>query len=164
MRITARSAALLAGFILLLGPAGCRHDDSLEPNDTYETATPLTIGAEVLATAMQGNPDVFSAEAPMGRTLVFRLRSLGHEDCPEFTLLGPKETVVYEDHEGFCTDPWKAKTKAEGVSASGGRRTGYEFRIAVKETGKYFLRIRERKQADNPFAYSWDYGLTASIE
>ena len=164
MRITLRSAALLAGACLLLPLAGCRHDDVLEPNDTDEAATPLTIGAEALATAMQGNLDVFSVESPAGRTLVFRLRSRGHEDCPEFTVLGPKETMVYEDHEGSCTDPWKAKTKAAGVSATGGRSSGYELRIAVKEAGKYFLRIRERGQADNPFAFSWDYGLTASIE
>ena len=159
-----RSVALLTGICLLLPLAGCRRDDAFEPNDTYETATLLTIGAKARATAMQDNPDVFSAEAPAGRTLVFRLRSLGHEDCPEFTLLGPKETLVYEDQEGFCTDPWTTKTKAEGVTATGGRRSGYEFRIAVKEAGKYFLMIRERKQADNPLAFSWNYSLAAAIE
>jgi hypothetical protein len=164
MTRAAHAATTLLAACLVLASAGCRKDDALEPNDTYETATLLQSGNEALATAYQNNPDVFSIEVPAGGTLVFKLSSRGHEDCPEFVVLGPKEDTLYQDEEGLCTDPWKAKVQKPGVSASGGRGAGYEFRISAKEAGKYYLRIQERRQADNLFGYSWDYSLTASLE
>ena len=150
--------------LCLLLAAGCRKDDALEPNDTFESATLLTPGSERLASVFQNSPDVFVLEAPAGKTLVSKLSSRGGEDCPEFTLLGPGEKTLYEDAEGFCSDPWKARKKDASVQASGGRGSGYEFRVGVKDAGKYYLRIQERRQADNMLGYSWDYALTAQVE
>ena len=162
---TMRVAAAVSGFTLLLASAGCRSNDINEPNDTYETATPIITGVEVLATVGQDNPDTFAIEAPAGKTVVFKLRTRGHEDCPEFTVMGPKETTLYQDQHGRCGDPaLRAETQAKGVAVSGKKGSGYELRVPAAEAGKYFLRIQERKQADNTFSYSWDYGLTAGIE
>ncbi|MBU2572664.1 MAG: hypothetical protein KKH28_01120 [Elusimicrobia bacterium] len=165
MTKTIRAAAIIAGFCLLLPSAGCRYNDAFEPNDTYETATPVMAGVEILATVGQDNPDVFSIEAPAGKTIIFKLSHRGHEDCPEFTVQGPNETTLYQEQHGFCGDPpWMAETQAKGVLVSGKRGSGYELRIPAGEAGKYYLRIQERKQADNLFSYSWDYSLTALIE
>lgn len=153
-----------AGCGLLLF-SGCRTNDPLEPNDTWETATPLISGVEVQATVGQDNQDVFAIEAPAGKTVVFKLTGRGHEDCPEFTVMGPKEQVLYQDQRAFCGDPaLMAQTQAKGVAVSGKKGSGYELRVPAAEAGKYYLQIQERKKPDNMFSYSWDYSLTARVE
>lgn len=160
-----RTAAVICGFCLLMPLAGCRFNDKFEPNDTYETATPLTSGNEVPATVGQDNPDIFSIEAPAGKTAVFRLRPIAHEDCPQFTVMGPGEKTLYQDKQAFCgAPPWMAQTKADGVVVSGTKGSVYELRVPAAEAGRYFLKVQERKQADNVFSFSLDYSLTAHIE
>lgn len=159
------NAAAISVFCLLLPCASCRYNPSSKPHDTFETATALTPGVEVLDAVGQDTADVFFIEAPAGKTVSFKLRSRGHEDCPEFTVVGPRQRTLYQDRHGFCGDPpLMAETQAEGVSVSGKRGAGYELRVPAEEAGKYFLRIQERRQADNLFPYRWDFGLTALLE
>ena len=72
---------LVFSAIAHVGPFEARKEDTFEPNDTFATATRLKAGAEIIASVFPNNPDVFSLDAPAGATIVFRLRSLGHEDC-----------------------------------------------------------------------------------
>ena len=84
----------------LIYGAGCRSlrpDDDLEPNDDFATSTAMTPGEPVTARANEGNPDVFSIEAAQGQTIIFRLESLGLEDCAAFTVTGPGEKILYQD-------------------------------------------------------------------
>lgn len=157
------SAAALCCLPLLL--AGCRSNDSYEPNDTIETATAVMQGIEVLATVGQDNPDVFSIQAPAGKTVVFSLTGKGREECPEFAVTGPDGKTLYQDQRGFCGDPpLLAESNDGGVAVSGKAGKGYELRVPAKAAGMYYLTVKERKQPDNTFPYSWDYALTAKVE
>lgn len=165
MTRTARFSSIAAGFCLLFPLSACRTNDAYEPNDTCATATPLTPGVELQATVGQSNPDVFALEAPAGKTAVFRVAGRGHEECPEFAVMGPKEQVLYRDNRGFCGDPpLMAEVQEKSVTVSGKKGSGYELRVTAAEAGKYFLTIQERKRPDNTFPFSWDYAITAQLE
>lgn len=160
--------------LLLLLPllwAGCTHtrpDDALEPNNTGEQATPLTPGTPVQGRANQGNPDVFALEVPAGKAaVVFRLESLGLEDCAAFTITGPGAQVLYDDGRfRNCQRPASPPVAVAGarLSSLGGGAQGYELRAPATQAGRYFLTILEQGQADNSFLFSWDYRLTALLE
>lgn len=162
--------SILLATVLLTGcPRGARPDDALEPNDSPESATPLTPGQPVEARANQGNPDVFSVEAPEGRTLVFLAESRGLENCPAFTVTGPGGQALFEDVHSHCSRVAEEPRKAEGVEfhmrfGAGTSAEAYELRIPTAQPGRYLLTILEQGRADNVAAFSWDYRLTARVE
>ncbi|MBN1208680.1 MAG: hypothetical protein JXB05_27715 [Myxococcaceae bacterium] len=150
-------------------PRGARPDDALEPNDDASQATPLTPGQPVEGRANQDNPDVFSLEAPEGRTIVFQVDSLGLENCPAFTVAGPDGALLYEDRHHFCNRGPADAVKAPGVeflllNVQGHEIGGYELRVPAQQTGRYLLTILEQGRVDNLFPFSWDYRLTPRVE
>lgn len=167
-----RTARRLAPLALAVLSTGCSHlfarsDDALEPNDDTAHATPLTAGQSVKGRANQGNADVFSLQAAEGNRLVFRLESLGLEDCPAFTVTGPDGQVLYRDQTYRCHNGHQGQP-AERVAGAEVTRTqspsGYEVRAPAARAGTHFLTIHEQGEADNVAPYSWDYQLTAQLE
>ncbi|WP_204494003.1 hypothetical protein [Archangium primigenium] len=156
--------------LLLAGcPRGTRLDDAFEPNDDASQATPLTPGTPIEARANQGNPDVFALEAPEARTLVFRMESLGQDNCPAFTVNGPDGGLLYEDRHRFCSRGPDEAWKAPGVElllldVRGYQIGTYELRVPTARAGRYLLTILEQGRVDNTVPFSWDYRLTARVE
>lgn len=157
--------------VLLIGTltttTGCRttrSEDALEPNDTTQTATVLTAGQAVEGRANQGNLDLFAVEAAADQTILFRLESLGLEDCAKFTVSDPAGQTLYRDSGSTCDRGPEPDVQAEGVTFTRVEGFGYELRIPAATAGTYLLTIDERGQADNIFAFSWDYRVTATVE
>jgi hypothetical protein len=160
---------LLATLLLTGCPRGARPDDALEPNDDPARATPLALDTAVEARANQGNPDVFSVEAPAGRTLIFLAESRGLEVCPAFTVNGPGGEALFEDVHANCNRTAEEPRKAPGVEfhtrfGAGTSAEAYELRIPTAQPGRYLLTILEQGRADNLAPFSWDYRLTARVE
>jgi len=145
-----------------------RSDDSFEPNDDLAHASPLTAGQAVTGRANQGNADVFSLqEVPAGKRILFRLESLGLENCPAFTVTGPGDQVLYRDDSYRCSRGRDSRPQpAQSVegAALAVVQTGYELRVPAATAGTYFLTINEQGEADNMFPLGWDYRLTAELE
>lgn len=161
---------LLPLALLMAGcPRGARRDDALEPNDDASQATPLTPGQPIEGRANQDNPDVFSLEAPEGRTIIFRAESRGLENCPAFTATGPDGALLYEDRHRFCNRGPDDAVKAPGVElqlldVQGYQIGTYELRVPALQAGRYLLTIVEQGRVDNLAPFSWDYRLTARVE
>ena len=150
----------------LLG--GCpRLDDGLEPNDTIASATVLTAGVPLTARVLQSTNDVFSIEASAGDTVLFRMESLGSaEVCPLFTVTGPDGTILYREPVTLCRgfgtiDP---EIQVNGSSLTIVPGIAFELRVPADMSGPYFIAIYEGAQADNIFAFSWDYQITATLD
>jgi hypothetical protein len=160
-------AVLAAGCSRLLA----RSEDSFEPNDTFDRATLLTADQPVQARANQGNLDIFSFQvADAGTRLLFRLESLGLEDCPAFTVTAPDAQVLYRDETFRCSGGRNSKhqpaERVEGATLTLTSSPGpaYELRVPAARAGTHFLTIDEQGEADNMFPLGWDYRLTATIE
>ena len=161
------SAFILELGLLALSLSGCpgfpRPEDSLEPNDTKETATDLEIGVPVNARAVQGNPDVFRLAADPGELLIFTLESLGEEDCAAFTVNGPDDTELFADQHFFCGDRgFDPPFAVDGAGLNTGLDGGYVLSVPADGTGDYFLTINELGEVDNFFDFSWLYRLTVT--
>ena len=163
-----RSSAFIfeLGLLALL-MSGCpgfpRPEDSLEPNDTKETATDLENGVPVNARAVQGNPDVFRFGADPGQLLIFTLDSLGEEDCAAFTVTGPDDTKLFADQHFFCGNRvFDPPFAVEGAELNTGLGGGYVLSVPADEAGDYFLTINELGEVDNFFDFSWLYRLTVT--
>lgn len=142
---------------------GCpRPDDALEPNDTAETATRLTMGEPIEARVIQDNPDVFVVAAGPGQTLIFDLVSLGEEDCNSFKVVGPGGLTKYEDENHFCGRVGELPIVQPGGKLELLGEGAYRLTIHADAEGDYFLYVWERGHADNIFTYSWHYRLTVS--
>jgi len=150
-----------------LSLGGCpRPDDLFEPNNTLETATPLTAGEPVTARATQSDSDVFAVEAAAGQTVVFRAESLDFEVCPLFTASGPDGTVLYHEPDTNCREfrPIEPDVQVPGSSLTIIPEEAFELRVPAAADGPYFLTILEGGHVDNIFDYSWEYRLTATFE
>ncbi len=150
-------------------PRGARPDDALEPNDTAAQATPLVLEQTIEARANQGNPDVYALEASGAGTLVFRMDSLGLEDCSAFTLTAPDGATLYEDRHRFCNRVAQEALRAPGVELQlhdvrGYKIGAYVLRVPMGPPGRYLLTIVEQGRVDNALAFSWDYRVTARVE
>jgi len=145
-----------------------RSDDSFEPNDDLAHASSLTAGQTVKGRANQGNADVFSLQGvPAGSRILFRLESLGLENCPAFTVTGPGDQVLYRDDTYRCSKGRNSKPQpAQSVEGAALTvvQTGYELRVPAATAGTHFLTIDEQGEADNMFPLGWDYQLTAQLE
>ncbi len=158
---------MLAIALLALPMCGCprfpRPEDSLEPNDTTETATALEVGVPVTARVVPGNLDIFKIAAGPGEMLVFALESQGEEDCAAFTVTGPDEAELFADQHLFCGDrDFDAPITAEGAVLDTGTEGRYMLSVPAEVAGDYFLTIKELGQVDNIFDFSWLYRLTAT--
>ena len=168
-RTTRRRLGLLALAMLWMGCPRvlARSDDAFEPNDDFAHASPLTAGQAVKGRANQGNLDVFSLQAGAGKRILFRLESLGLENCPAFTVTGPGDQVLYRDDSYRCSKGRNSKPQP-AQSVEGAALTtvqnGYELRVPAATAGTYFLTVDEQGEADNMFPLSWDYQLTAELE
>jgi len=152
-------------FALLL--CGCprfpRSEDSLEPNDTRDTATTLEVGVPITARAVQGDPDVFRYTAGPGELLIFTLESLGEEDCPAFIVTGPDDTELLADQHFFCGDrSFDPPFLVNGASLNTEMEGRYVLSVPTDAGGDYFLTINELGEVDNFFDFSWLYRLTVT--
>ena len=165
--LTPRTRAVATALAALTMTAGCRttrSEDALEPNDDAQAATVLVAGQAVEGRANQGNLDVFAVDAAADQTILFRLESLGLEDCAKFTVTDPDGRTLYRDSGFTCERGPEPEVQAEGVTFTRVEGFGYELRIPAATAGTYLLTIDERGQADNIFAFSWDYRVTATVE
>ena len=141
-----------------------RPDDGMEPNDDIEHATRLIVGQTVDGRANQGDDDVFLLDVERLSTVVYRMESMGLEDCPTFTASGSTGDVLYRDVHFNCR---RGPEPAEQVSGAGLTLVpgfGYELRVPATCAGTYLLIIHEQGMADNIAPFSWDYRLTVSLE
>ena len=166
-RVIRRWGVLWVVLLLPCSMGGCpRPEDSLEPNDTPETATPLTIGQAIEGRVVQGNDDVFSVVSGPGQTLLFTMESLGEEEvkCAAFAVRAPGGTVLYEDQNTYCERQGTQPVQVSGAALEEVQGFGYRLRVPAQEQGQYYLTIRELGYVDNIFTYSWQYRLTATVE
>ncbi|MBI4801084.1 MAG: RDD family protein [Elusimicrobia bacterium] len=149
---------------ILLEWVNTLYDDKLEPNNTPETATPLTLGKSVDGRVISGNPDYFSVEAKSGQTIVFQLINLGGtKDWARFKVLDSHTKILYEDNIRPLTYNEREHPSPEiypDVKLS--ENLGYELSVSIKLQGVYYLVIDESKFHDKPIF--WKYRLTANID
>jgi len=159
----------VSGYVLvglLAACSGCPpvREDALEPNDTPETATPLSPGLPIEARAVQDNLDVFVFEAGPDQAIVFTFEHLGNDNCAAFTVTAPDSQVLYRDNNSFCGREFTTPTAVEGAGLQSTPAGGYILRVPAREQGQYLLTIDERGEVDNVFDFFWDYRLTAALE
>ena len=163
----------IVGALLMLALiAGCPlrpADDALEPNDTAEQATPISLGQTVSARAVQNNPDLFSVIVPPATpstptgSLEFVIEPRGGVDCPSFVVTGPDGTLLYQDTNYYCGRQYSPPVTVDGASLTIQPGIAYRVRVPVTTPGAYLLTINERGEVDNVFDYYWDYQLTANL-
>lgn len=146
---------------------GCpRPEDRFEPNDTFLTATMLTVGEPVEGRVLQGNQDVFAFAAGPGTTLRIRMDSVGEEEeeCAAFRLDAPDGRVLYDDATRSCSRGLDEPVRAPGASLTRMTGIGYELVAPADVSGLYVLTLTETGHADNIFTYSWQYRITVTEE
>ncbi len=166
-RVMGRWGVLCGVVLLPCSMGGCpRPEDSLEPNDTPETATPLTLGQAVDGRVVQDNDDVFSVVSGPDQILLFTMQSLGEEEaeCAAFTVTSPTGTVLYQDENTFCGRQGSQPTQVSGATLEDVQGFGFMLRVPAQEQGAYYLTVRELGHVDNVFTYSWRYRLVATVE
>ncbi len=163
MKNRCRPCLLVAGIACLCLCAGCPApaDDPLEPNDSAETATPLTAGVPVEGRAVQGNIDVFSVTSTAGREVIFILETIDGEDCGHFTVLDEGGAVLYADGRQGCGRVSPAAVQVEGAGLAVSAEGTYRLTVPAQSGRTYYLLIRELPYADNLVPNAWDYRLTA---
>jgi len=152
--------------LTILSCTGCveqRPDDALEPNDTLEDATEITIGIPIEARANQGNSDVFKIEVDADEILSIDLVSLGKENCPGFTLIDPSAQVLFKDASARCRRIGQPEIHDAAVEFQINGED-YFFQTETTVSGYYYFTITEGRDADNILSYSWDYRLTVTVE
>jgi hypothetical protein len=126
----------------------------------------LDPGVPVSARVSQISDDVFSIEATAGQTILFRVESLNFEVCPLFAVIGPGETVLYQEPDTLCRDFERIEPliQVEGAFLTIIPDEAFELQVPAETDGVYFIIISEGAQADNLFTFSWEYRLTAIVE
>jgi len=159
-----RTLALRLAALALPAVAACpgaRPDDDLEPNDSFEQATRLTLGSPVEARANQDDPDVFVVTAG-GGLLGFYLDDRGLENCPVFQVHdAARVELVGQDPTHNCGPD--GTRLAGGATFAAGADGGYLISVPVAATADVYLTILEDSEADNLAPFSWDYRLTATV-
>ncbi len=166
MRFSFGCVSLCALVGLLAACCGCPPvpDDALEPNDTPETATPLSPGQPVEARAVQDDLDIFVVEAGPDQTLVLTFEHLGDDNCAAFTVTAPDSQVLYQDNNRFCGREFSTPTAVEGASLQSTPAGGYILRVPAGLQGEYLLTIEELGEVDNVFDFVWRYRVSAALE
>jgi hypothetical protein len=154
----------------LLWLAGCPQppDDSLEPNDSPQTATILALEQPVQARAVQDNVDVFAITVEPGfpsanRSLQLELTTLSGTECPAFTLTGPDGGILYQDTNRFCSRTGATPMSVPGALLEIRLGQGFTLRAPAAQAGIYHLTIEEKGYADNVIDTVWSYELVAHL-
>jgi hypothetical protein len=162
------------GFIALIGLclaiAGCPRvdDDALEPNDSPDQATMLSLDTPLTARAVQDNPDVFAIDIQVGggttlSELQFEFETLGGDECATFAVTAPDGVTLYRDTNPFCSRAFYNPEKVPAAMLDFRPGEGYTLTVPAQISGRYALTVNENGQVDNVFDYFWDYRLTATL-
>ena len=157
-----RLIALLMACPCLLGGCPPPEDDSLEPNDSLQAATPLASGVAVEGRAVQDDPDVFAVPAGSAGTIIFTMDDRGGQDCAAFTATAEDGTVLYADGRHLCGRVGPPDVQVEGAALLLLADGGYQLTVPAGRAGTYYLEIHELPYADNLWPNAWDYRLTAT--
>ena len=157
------SAALIVG---LCSCSRCpRPEDDLEPNDTFEEATPLTEGEPVEGRVVEDNLDVFSFAVDAAGTLRYTLESRAEDEhCATFVVTGPADVTLFDEDYFECPPFQRVETHASGATLTSDLAGDYVLLVPAATTGTYYLTLEELAQSDNQFAFSWDYRLVVTTE